>query len=239
MVTPGVGSQGAVTVVARPANGQGNGVAGSAIRIGIGQIGGGDIGTCLDLGLFKTTTKEDRVRLAERDTKAHRRTRGHQLVVTALVFVRLVGAVVQIHRARNAVLGEIGVGGAEHQGTAVLAGVDVDTQVVARAKEVFLLDTERQRDLFGTGETCAQLQRTGGLLGHIDHEIHLVWRARYILGLHIHFGEKAQTVHAVAGQANALTVIPGCFILAEFTTNHFITRAVVAAHVDLAHIGTA
>ncbi len=51
-------------------------------------------------------------------------------------------------------------------------------------------------------------------------------------------GEESQAVHAIAGQADAIAVVPGRFELAEFATHHFIARAVVPFHVDATHINT-
>src|SRR5256885_11493648 len=48
-----------------------------------------------------------------------------------------------------------------------------------------------------------------------------------------------RSVHAVARQADLVAVIPGSFVLAEFAADHFVTRAIVAADVDTAHIGAA
>ena len=43
----------------------------------------------------------------------------------------------------------------------------------------------------------------------------------------------------LALEANALAVVPRSLVLAEFAANHFVAGAVVAAHIDLAHIGAA
>ena len=124
---------------------------------------------------------------------------------------------VQIQGARNAVLGEVRVGRAQHQGAVVFAGVDVDAQVVARAEYVFLLDTKREGYLLGAGETRTQGQTACGFFDHGDHQVHLVRRASHFLDFHIHIGEITQAVHAVAGQLDLVTVVPRRLQLAEFT----------------------
>ena len=83
------------------------------------------------------------------------------------------------------------------------------------------------------------MQRTCGLFSHVDHQINLVGRARHFLRFHVHFREETQAVHAVAGQADLVAVVPGGLVLTELTANDFVTRAVVATDVDTAHIGAA
>ena len=83
------------------------------------------------------------------------------------------------------------------------------------------------------------MQRAGGLFSHVDHQIDLVGRARHFLRFHVHFREETQAVHAVAGQADLVAVVPGGFVLTELTANDFVTRAVVATDVDTAHVGAA
>ncbi|MDT4864289.1 hypothetical protein FQZ97_990450 [compost metagenome] len=82
----------------------------------------------------------------------------------------------------------------------------------------------------------AQRQVAGGLFRHRNGEINLVWRARHGLCVDTDLGEEAQAVHAIAGQADAVAVVPGRFELAEFAAHDFVARAVVAFDVDAAHI---
>ena len=146
---------------------------------------------------------------------------------------------VEVDAARNAVLREVRVDGAEHQHAVELAGVDFHAQVVARAEGVLLLDAEVHRELLGTGEARADLDAAGGLFGHREVEVHLVGRAGHIDGFDVDFGEIAQAVDAVTREADLAPVVPGGFVLPELAADDFVARAVVAADVDAAHINPA
>jgi hypothetical protein len=137
--------------------------------------------------------------------------------------------VIDVDRARDAVRREVRIHRVEGHGAVVLAGVDFNAQVVARAEGVFLLDAERQRQPLGAGEACAQLQAAGGLFSDVDVQVDLVGRAGHIGGFDVDFLEEAQAVHPVARQLDALGVVPGGLELPELAAHHFVARAVVAA----------
>ena len=144
-----------------------------------------------------------------------------------------------IQRSGNARGREIRIGGAQHQISVELAGVDFHGQVVAGAKSIFLTQTKAQHHLFSRGKTSPQRDTARRLFSHRDHQIHLVQNARDLNGLQVHAGEETQAVDAVAGQANFVAVVPGRLELAELAADHFIPGAVVARHNDAANIGTA
>ncbi|MCY1513863.1 hypothetical protein D9M68_483840 [compost metagenome] len=189
---------------------------------------------------LQADAEEDGVEFAERNAETDRGPLVHQLVVAVFVRgVRTRRRVVHADRARDAVLREVRVGGGQRQRTVVLAGVDLHAQEVARAEHVFLRDAEGQRDLFRARVAGAQLQRAGGLFGHVDGQIDLVGRARHFLGLDVHFGEEAQAVHAVTRDLDLVAVVPRGFELAELAADHFVARLVVAADRHAAHVHAA
>ena len=175
------------------------------------------------------------VRQAEADVGARR---GHRVRVARAV-ERARRAVVDVERARDAVVREVRVGLADRQ---VLVGVGrahVERDVVARTEHVLLLDRARQRDLVGLRVAGGQRQVAGGLLDDVDGQVDLVGRAGHVVGVDVHAAEEAEAVDAVARQLDLGAVVPGRFELAELAADHFVARDRVARQVDAAHVGAA
>jgi hypothetical protein len=147
-VAAGGRHQGAVAAVARPAERQrhrGAGLAELGLVVGVAerQV------AAADLGALDADAEEHRVVLAERHAEANRGARGDELVFLALAVDRLGRAVVDVERARDAVDREVGIDRADDERLVVLAGVDLEAEVVARAEDVLLLDRGGERELVG------------------------------------------------------------------------------------------
>ena len=214
-------------------------MAGIAETRGIVEVGGRNIRTGLDLGGFHAQAEEYAVNLGERHAKALAGACRHQVVVTAHVNVGPGVAEVNVVGAGNAVLREVGVGGADDHGLVELRQTQVQAQVVARAERVFLLDAEGAGDLFVAGKTDTSGDAAGRLFDHGETHVDLIGCARHFLGIDVDFLEIAEAVDPITRQLDAVAVVPRGFELAELAPHHLVAGAGVANHVDLAHIGTA
>ena len=201
--------------------------------------GQGLTGSFTDFSLLSIQPKENCIGFRHRYAKSQTQTRVDQAVGVDVPQIRACRSLENIQCARNTCLGEIRVGGAEHQIAVVFAGVDFHRQIVARAKGVFLANPEAKNHILSRRKTSTQGNAAGRLFGHTEHQIHLVGVARNLHGFDIHRSEKAQTVHTVARQSDFVAVIPSGFKLAELATNHFVTGAVVARYQNAPHISTA
>ena len=134
---------------------------------------------------------------------------------------------------------EIGVRRAQHQVAVVLAGVDFNSQIVARTKGVLLADAKAQSHFFSRRKTRTQRDAARWLFGHGEHQIDLIGGARDFDGFHVHVSEKTQTVNPVTRQADLVTVVPSRFVLTELATDHFVAGAVVARDQDAPDVSTA
>ena len=70
-------------------------------------------------------------------------------------------------------------------------------------------------------------------------QIHFVTGAGNRNGFRRHFIKEAETVNTVTRELHLIRVKPRRFILADLTAHHFVTRAGVARHEDVAHVGAA
>ncbi len=168
------GHQRAVAAVAGPAQRQRDGVAGAAELLGVVLVGLRQEITVFDGGLLDAGAKEHRFEFGKRHAEAHAGAFGDQAVVAVLVVVGARGAVVGVEGSGDAILGEVRVDSTDHQLAVELAGVDVQAQVVAGAKHVFLADARDDGELFFLRVAGAQREVARGLLGHGDGEVDLV-----------------------------------------------------------------
>ncbi len=159
------------------------------------KVGSGNI------DLLQSPTEINGIDFTERHTETNAGAGGLEFVVGVhhadLAAVGPRGAGVDIDGPGNAVVREIRVHGAQHQLPVVLAGVDLQAQVVAGAKGIFLLEAEHQGQAVGAGKAGAELQVARGFFHHRQVQVHLVGRTRHFLRVDVDFGEKPETVHAI------------------------------------------
>jgi hypothetical protein len=95
-VAAGRRHQGAVAVVARPADGQRQRVAGVAELLAVEEVAVRQLGRALDLGALGADAEEDGVVLAERNAEADRESGRDELVLLALAVDRPARPVVEV-----------------------------------------------------------------------------------------------------------------------------------------------
>ena len=232
-------SERVVAGVAGPADrgGHGHGIGAVAVHVVLIALRGVAVG--VNLRGFDLAAEEHAVVFRERDAERERGAAGFVFHVGDVELFKVDAAVIDFPRAADALGRDVRFDDGERVGALGLRRVDVDGHGLAGTEDVVLREARRKDDAVGRGVARTERDGAGRTLLHLDVDVDLVARARHGHRVGRHGLEVAETVDAVARELDLGAVEPSGFVLADFTADHLVLRAVVARDVHAANIGAA
>src|SRR5690606_10095934 len=117
----------------------------------------------------------------------------------------------------------------QHHGTVALTGIHIECQGIATAEDVFLAKSGGKQDFVGRPVANTQVDEAGRSFLDLDIDVDLVGATRHRRGADIDFVEITQAVDAIPGGTNTPGIVPGSFLLPEFSTYDFVSGTGVTA----------